>query len=80
MISIIYHVSADARDFLVQQEFFYTDKFMYTFSASKLKRQHITKVSAQNYYNGLFCRNCGLIIIYFSLENYIFKKHKSSSR
>ena len=49
MVAILYHGSADARDFLVQQEFFYTDQFMPKVSASKLKKQHITKVSAQKY-------------------------------
>ena len=63
MVAIIYHCSADARDLLVQQDFFYTDHFMPKVSTSKIKRQHITKVSAQNYYNALFCRNFGLVII-----------------
>lgn len=40
---ILYHGSADARDFLVQQEFFYTDQFMAKTNAVKLKRSHITK-------------------------------------
>ena len=64
------HGSADARDFLVQQEFFYTDQFMPKVSVSKLKRQHITKVSEKKYYNALFCINCGLVITSFSLADY----------
>lgn len=40
---ILYHGSADARDFLVQQEFYYTDQFTSKATAAKLKRQNITK-------------------------------------
>ena len=69
MFAILYHSSEDARSFLVQQELFYIDHFMHKFSASKLKRQHITKVIAKNYYNAPLCINCGLIIISFSLED-----------
>ena len=36
MVAIIYHGSKDARDFLVKNELFYTDKFMTKVSASKL--------------------------------------------
>ena len=70
IIAGIYHGSSYDRDFLVQQELFYTDQFMPKFSSSKLKRQHIKNFSAQNYYNALFCENCGLIIISFSLADY----------
>ena len=48
MAAILYHGSADARYFLVQHEFFYTDHFMPKVYASKLKRQHTTKVSAKS--------------------------------
>ena len=71
MVAIIYRGSEDDRDLMVQHEFFHTDHFMPKLSASKLKRQHITKVIAQKNYNTLFCRNCGLIIIYFSLADYL---------
>jgi chromodomain-helicase-DNA-binding protein 7 len=40
---ILYHGSADARDFLATQEFFYTDRFVPKPIAIKLKKQHITK-------------------------------------
>ncbi|KAL3944902.1 MAG: hypothetical protein SGBAC_000993 [Bacillariaceae sp.] len=40
---VLYHGSADARDFLVKQEFYYTDQFMPKATAMKLKKQHITK-------------------------------------
>lgn len=40
---ILYHGSADARDFIAKQEFYYSDQFMPKATASKLKRQHITK-------------------------------------
>jgi len=40
---ILYHGSADARDFLVKQEFYYTDQFVPKATAVKLKKQHITK-------------------------------------
>ena len=42
MVAIIYHGSADSRDFLVQQDLFYTYPFMPKVYASKLKRQHTT--------------------------------------
>ena len=80
MFEIIYHGSADARDSLVQQEFFYTDHFMPKVSASKLKRQHIINVSAQKYYNALFCINWDLIIISFSLADSLLNNHKIISR
>jgi len=40
---VFYHGSADARNFLVQQEFYYTDQFIPKSDAVKLKKQHITK-------------------------------------
>jgi len=40
---VFYHGSADARDFLVQQEFYYTDQFIPKQNATKLKKQHVTK-------------------------------------
>lgn len=41
--AVLYHGSADARDFLVKQEFFYTDQFLPKATAVKLKKQHVTK-------------------------------------
>ena len=80
MVTVIYHGSAYARDFLVQRELFYTDQCMKKVSASKLKRQHITKVIAQKYYNALFSKSCSLIIISFSLAYYLLNNNKISSR
>lgn len=40
---VLYHGSADARDFLVKQDFYYTDQFVPKGTASKLKKQHVTK-------------------------------------
>jgi len=40
---IVYHGNADARDFLVKQEFYYTDQFETKSTAKNLKRKHITK-------------------------------------
>jgi SNF2 family DNA or RNA helicase len=40
---VVYHGSADARDFLVKHDFFYTDQFVPKPLAVKLKKQHITK-------------------------------------
>lgn len=40
---LLYHGSADAREFLVQQEFYFTDQFVAKGTAMKLKKQHITK-------------------------------------
>ena len=80
MVAIIYHCYADSRELLVHQEFFYTYQFIPKVSASKLKRQHITKVSAQKYYNSIFCINCGLLNISFSLVDSLLNNHKSSSR
>jgi len=40
---IFYHGSADARDFLVQQEFYFTDQFSSKANVAKLRKQHVTK-------------------------------------
>jgi len=40
---ILYHGSMDARNFLVEKEFYYTEEFVSKTSAVKLKRQHVTK-------------------------------------
>ena len=40
---VVYHGSADARDFLVKNEFYYTDQFETRATAQNLKRKHITK-------------------------------------
>jgi hypothetical protein len=40
---VLYHGSADARDYLVKQDFFYTDQFVPKATAAKLKKNHITK-------------------------------------
>jgi len=40
---VFYHGSADARDFLTQQEFYYTEQFIPKQSAAKLKKMHVTK-------------------------------------
>eukprot|EP00547_Thalassionema_nitzschioides_P006181 CAMPEP_0194218418 /NCGR_PEP_ID=MMETSP0156-20130528/23714_1 /TAXON_ID=33649 /ORGANISM="Thalassionema nitzschioides, Strain L26-B" /LENGTH=2173 /DNA_ID=CAMNT_0038947761 /DNA_START=65 /DNA_END=6583 /DNA_ORIENTATION=- len=40
---VFYHGSADARDFLVQQEFYYSEQFIPKGSAAKLKKMHVTK-------------------------------------
>lgn len=40
---VVYHGSADARDFLVKNEFFYTDQFESKGTAQNLRRKHITK-------------------------------------
>jgi SNF2 family DNA or RNA helicase len=40
---VLYHGSADARNFLVQQEFYYCDPFVHKSTAVKLKKQHVTK-------------------------------------
>ena len=80
MVAIIYYESTYARDFLVEQYFFYTYHFMPKVSDSKLNRQHSTKVSTQKCYNDIFCRNCGILIISFSLAYYLLNNHKISSR
>lgn len=43
IIVIFYHGSADARDFLVQQEFYYTEQFVPKQNVVKLKKHHVTK-------------------------------------
>jgi SNF2 family DNA or RNA helicase len=40
---VLYHGSADARDFLIKQDFFYTDQFVKKTAAVKLRKQHVTK-------------------------------------
>jgi chromodomain-helicase-DNA-binding protein 7 len=40
---LLYHGSADARNFLVEQEFYYNDPFVQKSTASKLKKQRVTK-------------------------------------
>lgn len=40
---VFYHGSADAREFLAQQEFFYTDQFASKQTATRLKKMHVTK-------------------------------------
>lgn len=41
---LLYHGSMDARDFLVKQEFYFSDQFMSkATTATKLKRMHTTK-------------------------------------
>ena len=40
---VLYHGSADARDFLVKQDFYYTDQFVPKPTAVKLRKQHVTK-------------------------------------
>ena len=40
---VLYHGSADARDFLVKNDFFYTDQFVSKATANKLRKQHVTK-------------------------------------
>ena len=40
---LVYHGSLDARNYLVEQEFYYNDPFVSKTVATKLKRQHVTK-------------------------------------
>jgi chromodomain-helicase-DNA-binding protein 7 len=40
---LLYHGSADAREFLVQQEFYFTEQFIARSDAIKLRKQHVTK-------------------------------------
>ena len=40
---IVYHGNADARNFLVKEEFYYTEQFETKSTAKTLKRKHITK-------------------------------------
>lgn len=40
---VFYHGSADAREFIAQQEFYYTDQFLPKQTVAKLKKMHVTK-------------------------------------
>jgi len=40
---VLYHGSADARDFIIKNDFFFTDQFMSKSTATKLRKQHVTK-------------------------------------
>ena len=40
---LLYHGSMDARNFMVKQEFYFSDQFMSKAAAAKLKRMHTTK-------------------------------------
>lgn len=40
---VLYHGSAFAREFLAQQEFYYTEQFVPKGTANKLRKQHVTK-------------------------------------
>ena len=40
---VLYHGSADARDFLVKNDFFFTDQFVSKATANRLRKQHVTK-------------------------------------
>jgi hypothetical protein len=40
---VLYHGRADARDFLIKQDFFFTDQFVPKARAKKLRKQHTTK-------------------------------------
>lgn len=40
---VFYHGSAEARNFLVEQEFYYTEQFVPKTTALQLKKKHITK-------------------------------------
>ena len=40
---VLYHGRADARDFLIKQDFFYTDQFVSQAQAKKLRKKHTTK-------------------------------------
>ena len=40
---VLYHGSADAREFLVEHEFYFSDQFVPKLTAVKLKKQHVTK-------------------------------------
>lgn len=40
---VLYHGRADARDFLIKQDFFYTDQFVPHSRSKKLRKQHVTK-------------------------------------
>ena len=41
--AIVYHGSGDARDFLVKNEFYYTEQFETKGRAKELKKNHVTK-------------------------------------
>jgi SNF2 family DNA or RNA helicase len=43
MNAVVYHGSADARDFLVKNEFYYTEQYHSKTTAQNLKRKHVTK-------------------------------------
>jgi SNF2 family DNA or RNA helicase len=43
MNAVVYHGSADARDFLVKNEFYYTEQYHSKVTAQTLKRKHFTK-------------------------------------
>jgi len=43
MNAVVYHGSADARDFLVKNEFYYTEQYHSKATVQNLKRKHITK-------------------------------------
>lgn len=40
---VLYHGRADARDFLIKQDFFYTNQFVSQAQAKKLRKKHTTK-------------------------------------
>jgi SNF2 family DNA or RNA helicase len=40
---ILYHGNQNSRNFLFEQEFYYTEQFVSKTAALKLRRQHITK-------------------------------------
>ena len=40
---VLYHGSADARDFVIKNDFFFSDQFMSKTTATKLRKQHVTK-------------------------------------
>lgn len=40
---VLYHGRADARDFVIKQDFFYTDQFVSHAQAKKLRKKHVTK-------------------------------------
>jgi chromodomain-helicase-DNA-binding protein 7 len=42
---VLYHGSADARDFLIKQDFFYTDQFVPKTTASRLRKRNILKLN-----------------------------------
>jgi SNF2 family DNA or RNA helicase len=40
---VLYHGSADARDFVIKNDFFFSDQFVSKTTATKLRKQHVTK-------------------------------------